>query len=195
MTKKNTKNGGVSRDRVIAAAEELFTQKGFNGVSVRDIAKAAGIQPASMYHHFVSKEELLWVVWEKGGLEMLSAFQDAVAQYESPWDRLNAACIAHVKGLHDWERANQVLFVIPPWQYPEGIRDKVIKLRDQYEAGFADIIATLPLKPDIDLKTLRLTLIGALSWTLFWYKGDRNGLDAVALNIVALLREDITSTT
>ena len=34
--------------------------------------------------------------------------------------------MAHISGLLDWRKANQLLFVMPPSQYPEGIRDRVI---------------------------------------------------------------------
>lgn len=39
---------------------------------------------------------------------------------------------------------------MPPWQYPEGMRDRVVALRDQYERVFIDLIEKLPLRADID---------------------------------------------
>jgi hypothetical protein len=95
---------------------------------------------------------------------------DAIAIKTDPWQRMETACVAHVTGLLDWRRANQVLFVMPPWHYPESIKARVISLRDEYERIFADLIEDLPLRPKIDKRYLRLTLIGALSWSLFWYK-------------------------
>ncbi|MDH8101759.1 hypothetical protein QIG22_28200, partial [Klebsiella pneumoniae] len=73
------------------------------------------------------------------------------------------ACIAHITGLLDWRRANQVLFVMPPWHYPESIKARVISLRDEYEKIFTGLIEELPLRPKVDKRYLRLTLIGALS--------------------------------
>jgi TetR/AcrR family transcriptional regulator, cholesterol catabolism regulator len=81
---------------------------------MRDIAAAARMQPASMYYHFSSKEELLWAVWEKGGVELLNRVNDAMSPVTDPWQRLETACVAHVSGLLDWRRANQALFVMPP---------------------------------------------------------------------------------
>jgi TetR/AcrR family transcriptional regulator, cholesterol catabolism regulator len=46
---------------------------------------------------------------------------------------MEMACIAHTVGLLDWRRAHQALFLMPPWHYPERIKDRVIALRDQYE--------------------------------------------------------------
>ncbi len=170
--------GMEARQRIIAVAETLFTQRGFDGTSMRDIATAAHLQAASMYYHFPSKEELLWAVWEKGGLELLARAKAAVEGKTDPWARMESACVAHVTGLLDWRRANQLLFVMPPWQYPAGMRDRVVALRDQYERVFAELIDALPLRPGVDRHQLRLMLIGALSWSLYWYRPE--GGDAPA---------------
>ena len=171
--------GAQARERIISVAETLFNKQGFDGASMRAIAAAAKMQPASMYYHFESKEELLWAVWEKGGVELLNRVNDAIAPVTDPWQRLETACVAHVSGLLDWRRANQALFVMPPWHYPESIKARVIALRDEYEQIFVRLIDDLPLSNDINRHYLRLTMIGALSWTLFWFKKERHDAPAV----------------
>ncbi len=47
------------REAILAAAEELFSTNGFNAVSVRDIAHAAGANPGSVTYHFKTKDGLL----------------------------------------------------------------------------------------------------------------------------------------
>jgi hypothetical protein len=101
---------------------------------------------------------------------------------------MEAACISHVKGLLDWKRANQVLFVMPPWQYPEGVRDRVIALRDAYEQIFVDLIDALPLRKGVNRRYLRLTIIGALSWSLYWYKADGDSPAVVTRHMLDILR-------
>ena len=103
--------GEQAKARIIAAAETLFNQQGFDGASMRDIAAAAEMQPASVYYYFESKEVLLWAVWEKGGLELLHRVADAIAGKTDPWQRMETACVAHTTGLLDWRRANQALFI------------------------------------------------------------------------------------
>jgi len=48
--------GAQAKARIISVAEALFNKQGFDGASMRDIAAAAEMQPASMYYHFESKE-------------------------------------------------------------------------------------------------------------------------------------------
>ena len=87
--------GLQARARIIAVAEALFTKQGIDGASMREIAAAAKMQPASMYYYFESKHELVWAVWEKGGLELLNRLNGALAVETDPWRRIEAACVAH----------------------------------------------------------------------------------------------------
>jgi TetR/AcrR family transcriptional regulator, cholesterol catabolism regulator len=185
------KKGAQAKARIIAEAETLFNQQGFDGASMRDIASAAEMQPASVYYYFASKEELLWAVWEKGGVELLERVKNAIAGKKAPWERMETACIAHTTGLLDWRRANQALFVMPPWHYPESIKDRVIALRDEYEQIFIALIDELPLRKGVDRRYLRLSLIGALSWSLFWFKKERDTPSAIAKQILSMLRAGV----
>jgi AcrR family transcriptional regulator len=51
---------GTAARRVLAAAAALFYRNGAPATSVRDIARAAGLTPGAMYHHFSSRDELLY---------------------------------------------------------------------------------------------------------------------------------------
>ncbi len=47
------------REELLAIAAEVIAQRGFRSATVRDIGDAAGILSGSLYHHFVSKEQIL----------------------------------------------------------------------------------------------------------------------------------------
>lgn len=53
-----------TKDRILLAAVELFAERGYAAVSVRDIAKAVDIKPASLYNHFEGKEALFDAIIE-----------------------------------------------------------------------------------------------------------------------------------
>jgi len=59
MTEKASKTD--ARERVLKAAEQLFAQKGYAAVTLRDIATAVGIRHASLYHHVPGGKEALFV--------------------------------------------------------------------------------------------------------------------------------------
>ncbi|MGH8967612.1 MAG: TetR/AcrR family transcriptional regulator, partial [Actinomycetes bacterium] len=51
----------ATRDRIIDAAMELFSEHGYRGTSITQIEQAVGLSPGAggIYHHFPSKEALL----------------------------------------------------------------------------------------------------------------------------------------
>ena len=48
-----------TRDEILRVAIDLFTDSGFEGTSVRDIARAVGITQSSLYYHFANKDEIV----------------------------------------------------------------------------------------------------------------------------------------
>ena len=49
----------MTRDEILTAAAQIFSQKGFHATSMQDIAEAVNLQKASLYHHVSSKQEIL----------------------------------------------------------------------------------------------------------------------------------------
>src|SRR3954465_11788841 len=84
---------------VLDEAARLFRSQGFEGTSVRDIARAVGILPGSLYCHFATKELLLAAVYVRGVEQITGSVQAAIDAHEDPWDRLEAACIAHLEAI------------------------------------------------------------------------------------------------
>jgi len=50
---------GGRREEILRIAAQLIAEEGFDQATMRLIAKAAGIQPASLYYHFATKEDIL----------------------------------------------------------------------------------------------------------------------------------------
>jgi len=93
------KKGSRRRERILNAAASQFIQFGYAAASVRAIADEAGIGPSSLYYYFASKEDLLVAVHEEGLARIHAAVSGAIEGIEEPWDRLEAACIAHLEAL------------------------------------------------------------------------------------------------
>jgi AcrR family transcriptional regulator len=58
-----------TRERIEAAAIHLFVKKGVTETTVRDIARAVDISEGALYRHFVSKEDLVWQLFERHYVE------------------------------------------------------------------------------------------------------------------------------
>ncbi|MER3413525.1 MAG: hypothetical protein C4340_03005 [Armatimonadota bacterium] len=53
------------RDEILAGALAVFSEKGFDGASVKEIARRAGVAPGLLYHYFQSKEDILFATIER----------------------------------------------------------------------------------------------------------------------------------
>ena len=56
MSETKPIRGETTRQEIINAAHDLFTQQGFHGTSMRQIAKQAGMALGSLYNHFLSAD-------------------------------------------------------------------------------------------------------------------------------------------
>ncbi len=72
-----------ARERVLIAAETLFRQRGYNTVTMRDIAEEVGIRQASLYYHFPTKEQLFITVTEQVFERHREGLQQALTEAES----------------------------------------------------------------------------------------------------------------
>ncbi len=64
-----------TRERILDVALDLFTEKGFDGTSLREIAEQLGVTKAALYYHFASKDDILMALhmrFHEFGKEALS---------------------------------------------------------------------------------------------------------------------------
>ncbi|MER7606802.1 TetR/AcrR family transcriptional regulator [Nocardioides sp. NPDC127503] len=85
-------DGKTVPQRILAAALELFAEKGFESTSVQDVVVAAGVTKGAMYHYFSSKEDLLYEIYGRVLRMQKERLDNAVAQEGPVEDRLRAAC-------------------------------------------------------------------------------------------------------
>src|SRR5438270_6135355 len=85
--------------RLLDEAARAFAQRGFAAASVREIVEPVGMLPGSLYCHFATKEALLAAVYKEGVERIGAAVDAAVARFSEPWQRLEAACVAHLGSL------------------------------------------------------------------------------------------------
>ncbi len=54
-----------TRQRIVAAAVALFAEQGFDATSVTEVVARAGVAKGALYHHFASKDDLLYEVYRE----------------------------------------------------------------------------------------------------------------------------------
>ena len=98
--------------KLLEVTEELCAQRGLESVSMRDIAKAAGISLSVIYHHFASKTELLKAAMQRrfGELYLVREplFRELEAQPKPDIDKLLYAILAPIALLRSRGREGEV---------------------------------------------------------------------------------------
>lgn len=88
-------------EEILAVALDLFARRDFSRVTVRDIARACGINVALIYYYFGSKEELYRASIEHAVKRALGRYREARRHHDDPVDALN-----------DWFDINLQLFAV-----------------------------------------------------------------------------------
>jgi AcrR family transcriptional regulator len=172
---------------ILDEAARLFSAKGFHGTSVRDIVGAIDMLPGSLYYHFPTKEALLAAVYAEGVRRISEAVEAAIAGRRDPWDRLEAACVAHLESLLNTGDYAQVVIRVRPSDAPS-VAAELVRNRDAYERLFVGLVQALPIARGVDRHSVRLMLLGALNWSQTWYHPGRDSPRTIARRFVALLR-------
>src|SRR5260370_37926678 len=98
-------------DDIASAAAKVFRTKGYHAATVRDIADEVGILKGSLYHHFDSKEELLYLVVKEPIAQMFRTIAEIAAAEGGAAEKLTRAISAHLEA---FDRHYPHLFVYLP---------------------------------------------------------------------------------
>ncbi len=103
------------RERILAGAMQVFAERGYDGTSMNEIARAAGITPAVIYDHFASKAELQIELLERETEELFGAVGAALeAAPEEPAALMRAGVDAYFRYVEEHRYAWRMLFREPP---------------------------------------------------------------------------------
>lgn len=171
------------RRRILDEAARLFLDRGYAETSLRDIARAAGMQAGSVYYHFDSKDEILEEILRRGIVAVDVVFAETSAQMPSsatPADRLRRHVRAHLGALFE-HGAYTAAHVTVFHSAPPAVRAASIPVRDGYEERWQGLLTGLVPDTAADVTLVRLLLLGAMSSALEWFdpSGARS-LDDVA---------------
>jgi len=174
------------RDAILKAAARLFRDRGFADTGMRDIAAAADISAANLYHYFNGKDELLFYCQDRALDRMLAATKDANAAATSAAERLRLIFVAHVQTLlDDVEGAAAHLHTesLPPAR-----RAALVKKRDRYEQALRRVIADGVRRGeliDTDPAIVTRAMLGAMNWTVTWFRPDGADTSAQVADVIS----------
>jgi len=160
-----------TRTRILEEAARLFTEKGYEAASVQDLAQALGLSKAALYHHFRSKEEVLYEI-SLQALEGLLREGEKALGVEDPRRALLAFMEAHARYLEEnyafFAAMLQGLQSLSPDR-----RERTVALRDRHEAHLRAILSRgieAGVFRPVDVALAGRAILSLLNWMIRWFR-------------------------
>ncbi|MGH3358589.1 MAG: TetR/AcrR family transcriptional regulator [Nocardioidaceae bacterium] len=129
-----------AKDRVREAAVRLFATKGFHGTGIRDLAQAADLSSATLYHYMGTKEDLLVRIMTESLQRLVDTGRELKESARSPRDKIGRLVQLHVI-THALQQEQTIVVDNELRVLSTGARKTVLSLRDEYEALWRDTIS------------------------------------------------------
>lgn len=187
-----------TRSRILDAAAEVLSQKGYAGMRLTDVAKVAELQAPAIYYYFDSREALIEEVMWVGIADMrehLTEVLDALPDGSDPLQRIMAAVDAHLR--HELQiSAYTTASIRNSGQVPEHLRDRQVAEEAKYGRIWRGLIKQASddgvIRTDLDLYIIQMLVMGSLNWAAEWWTPRRGGVDKVVRHAQEFVRSALT---
>ena len=165
----------VRIDQIYQSAAAVIHELGYDAASLNDIAKAAGLTKAGLYHYVSSKEGLLFEIMN-WGMDLVESDVLAPARaIRNPGDRLRTLVKAYANLVME-ERHQAITIIINEANGLTPERRRIIRERRQVFYQFVgDTIQQIKDEGNVkvlDVGVTTLNFVGCLVWLAYWYSPD-----------------------
>jgi AcrR family transcriptional regulator len=160
-----------TREKILKSAASLFHRRGFEATGMSDIANAVGIQKSSLYHHFESKQKLLFEILSHTVETAIGGTREIASSHLPAPERLRMAIRNHIVNLVD-DLDNVACFVEEGKALEPPYREEYLRKRDAYEGEFRRILEEGIASGEFrktDVRLAGFAVLGMCNWVVRWY--------------------------
>jgi TetR/AcrR family transcriptional regulator, cholesterol catabolism regulator len=164
----------MTREAILTAAAQIFTEKGFHAASMQDIADAVQLQKASLYHHVSSKQEILLAILDQTLDLLIDQLTEILSLDLPPQQKLRLGMISYLRILTEHHSLASVLLLEHRSLQPD-LKARHIPRRNRFEDLWRSLIQegqSVGVFACTDIGFTTRTLLGAMNWTITWYRPD-----------------------
>jgi AcrR family transcriptional regulator len=164
---------------LLDVAVRLFTERGYDGTSMGDLAQASGLSKSSLYHHFSSREQLLRAALDRAVEPLFAVVDEPGARTGRAIERLEHVVRREVEVLVDQLPAVTLLLRVHGNTPTERW---ALERRREFDRFVADLVAQAAaqgdVRTDVQASVVSRLLFGMINSLVEWYRPGQAGADA-----------------
>ncbi len=163
-------------NKILEHATEVFCDKGYEGASMRDIARATGMSLAGMYHYLGSKERLLYLIQKHTFSTILERLHQSLESASGTEQGIQALILNHLEYFLEHQQAMQVLSredEVLQGDYGRAVAE----IKREYYRMCRELLNRYKKEKGLqfDSRTAALSLFGMMNWIYTWYNPRLDG--------------------
>ena len=149
----------LTRQAIYEAARRLFSERGFDRVTVAEVAREANVSEVTVFNYFPTKEDLFYAGMQFFEEELLEAVRHRKPG-ESPLRAFRRKLLDSVEGLRSRERFIAIRKATAEFAASPSLAARERQIVDRYTRALAELLANSP-EPDVEDVTAANALMGA----------------------------------
>jgi len=162
--------------KILTHAAAVFCEKGYEGASVRDLARASRMSMSGMYYYFQSKERLLYLIQKHAFSTIIAGLRARLDAVQDPEQRIRAFILNHL----DFSLANQKAMKVLSHEdeaLKNGYGAEIAALKREYYRLCLGLLDDFKRERALQFssRTAVLSLFGMMNWLYTWYNPRVDG--------------------
>lgn len=163
-----------SRQEILRTAARLFQEKGYDATSMQDIASALDLSKAALYHHFESKDEILFQIMSYGMDIFENQVLGAAKSIADPEERLKACIRLHVQVVLGGQDREITVILHENHALPAEEKRQINARKKAYIVYLENLIGEVQRRRGAAMavhpRVAAFALLGMINWMYQWYR-------------------------
>ena len=164
------------RQEILRAAARLFQQQGYDATSMNDVAAALKLSKGGLYHHFQSKDEILYHIMSHAMDITEQRVINVVRRIESVEERLRMLIRLHIEVVLSEEDREITVMLHENHPLPSALRRKINGRKKDYVHFVENLVADVQRQRNstsqVTPRAAAFALVGMINWIYQWYKPE-----------------------
>jgi len=171
-----------SRQEILRTAARLFQQRGYDATSMNDVAAALKLSKGGLYHHFQSKDEILFEIMNHAMEITQERVLNPVRGIAEPEARLRALIRLHIELVLSPRDREITVVLHENHPLPPSLRKRINSRKKDYIHFVENLVAEVQgeaqeknrhqVKSRVSPRAAAFALLGMINWIYQWYKPE-----------------------